>query len=302
MNKTLMKIVPNQVIAKVSRQILVTKKNSPTIFFVAGVAGVITSTVLACRATIKLSSTLDEVKKDIEQVRPLPDVEVMPDGIEGHAIETHVQHVDVLYAYGRAGMRIFRLYAPAAVLGVASIGALTGSHVALQRRNSALMAAYAGVQEAYAAYRERVREELGAEKEQELYIGARKELMTVDGEPRDVRIVDPSKFSPYARFFDEGSKNWQKNSEYNNIFLNVTQKWMNELLHTRGHLFLNEVYDAIDVPRTSAGAMVGWVMNGDGDGFVDFGMFDAYSSRFINGDERSILLDFNVDGVIYDKI
>lgn len=57
--------------------------------------------------------------------------------------------------------------------------------------------------------------------------------------------------------------------------------------------------------RTKAGSVIGWIMNKGGDNFVDFGMFDGSSESvraFVNGLERSILLDFNVDGVIYDLI
>ena len=57
-------------------------------------------------------------------------------------------------------------------------------------------------------------------------------------------------------------------------------------------------------PHTSAGAVVGWV-RGNGDGYVDFGLMDFYSNAnrlFHEGFEPNIWLDFNVDGVIWDKI
>lgn len=108
--------------------------------------------------------------------------------------------------------------------------------------------------------------------------------------------------SPYARFFDEASANWVKDPEINHIFVQCQQNFANNLLIARGHLFLNEVYDMLGIDRSSAGQVVGWVISGDGDNFVDFGMFEAHSARFVNGYERSILLDFNVDGVVVDKI
>jgi hypothetical protein len=70
-------------------------------------------------------------------------------------------------------------------------------------------------------------------------------------------------------------------------------------------VFLNEIHDMLGLERTKAGAVVGWVMGGDGDERIDFGVFKAneyMGQEFVNGNERSILLDFNVDGVIYDKI
>jgi hypothetical protein len=54
--------------------------------------------------------------------------------------------------------------------------------------------------------------------------------------------------------------------------------------------------------RTSAGFVVGWVLDGNGDGYIDFGLSEARSSRFMNAEERSVILDFNVDGVVYDLI
>jgi hypothetical protein len=168
----------------------------------------------------------------------------------------------------------------------------------LTRRNSALMAAYAAVQKAYDDYRERVINEVGREKELDLHHAATVQLVDKD----EVRIVDPNKFSPYAKFFDEYCERWEKDPELNRIYITCQQNYANNILHARGHLFLNEVYDMLGIPRTKAGAVVGWVVGKDGDNYVDFGMYEARSENFINGAERSILLDFNVDGVIYDKL
>jgi hypothetical protein len=86
------------------------------------------------------------------------------------------------------------------------------------------------------------------------------------------------------------------------MFLQCQQNYFNQQLKARGHVFLNEIYDAIGLERSKAGTIVGWVTDGNGDGYIDFGMFEDASRRFINGIEPSILLDFNVDGVIYDLI
>ena len=111
--------------------------------------------------------------------------------------------------------------------------------------------------------------------------------------------------SPYARFFDESSTQWSHNPEYNLMFLNAQQNYANDKLHAVGHLFLNEVYEMLGLPHTKAGSVVGWVMNKGGDNCVDFGIYDLHNQikrAFVNGFEPSILLDFNVDGVIYDLI
>lgn len=307
----LMYIVPNSVIRNVSRQMLVAKKNSPHIFFVAGVVGTITSTVLACRATLKLSDTLDEIKEDLVTVKEMRDavdnqvLEVEDGGKVVPVPYTNEDwYKDTLYVYGKASLRIVRLYGPSILVGTASIAALTGSHVQLARRNAALMAAYAALHQMFEDYRERVRFQYGDERELDLFHGVKTESMVnADGDKIEKKVLtDPNKHSMYARFFDEYSPNWQKDPELNRIFVQCQQSYANDLLRARGHLFLNEVYDMLGIERSSAGQVVGWVIGGDGDNYVSFGMFDAYNSAFVNGYERSVLLDFNVDGVVYDKI
>jgi hypothetical protein len=123
---------------------------------------------------------------------------------------------------------------------------------------------------------------------------------------KTIEVTDPNGVSQYARFFDESCVQWSKTPEYNLTFLNCQQNYANDLLHSRGHVFLNEVYDMLGIPRSQAGAVVGWVLGKDNDvGYIDFGIYDGNRMRardFVNGYERSILLDFNVDGVIYDLI
>jgi Family of unknown function (DUF6353) len=279
----------------VSRQILIFKKQSPNIFFVGGIAGIVTSTILACRATLKLNETLDVIQSDLKGVTKLKDSDS-----ENYPIEEY--HKDVMYAYIRAGVQLGKLYGAPIVIGSASIAMLTGSHVQLTRRNSALMAAYAAVQKAYDDYRDRVREELGPEKELDIYHAASTEIVKSADGKEEVKTADPNRWSPYARFFDEASRHWEKDPELNRLYIQCQQNYANNLLHSRGHVFLNEVYDMLDIDRCKAGAVVGWVVGKDGDNYVDFGIYRAFSSRFVNGREANILLDFNVDGVIYDKI
>lgn len=293
-----MKLVPAKAVTKFSRQLLIAKKNSPHIFFAAGVVGTIGSTVLACRATLKLSTTLDEIQKDIEILKPnrvTSEVVTKEDAV--------VEHTKTIYVYVHSGLKIVKLYAPAALLGAASIGLLTGAHVQLTRRNSALMAAYAAVAKAYDDYRERVREELGTEKELDIYHAAKTDIVKdAEGNELTGKVADPNKYSPYAKFFDEYSDCWKRDPELNRMFVQCQQNYLNNRLLAYGHVFLNEAYDSLGIPRTQAGAVVGWLKDGDGDGYIDFGIFEAFNARFVNGPEQSILLDFNVDGVIYDKI
>lgn len=286
-----MKFVPQRISRSIGRKVLVTKKNSPHIFFAAGVVGVVTTTVLACRATLKLEKMIDEIKLDVDSVS-----DMKPNSTESN------HDKDVMYVYGKGALKLGRLYAPSLVVGTVSIAALTGSHVQLTRRNAALTITLAAVSKAYEEYRLRVQEEIGEKKELELHRALSDEEVDVDGKKKNIKVTNPYGLSPYARFFDEYSTEWKKNAEHNRIFIQCQQNYANHKLKARGHVFLNEVYDSLGLERSQAGAVVGWVMDGEGDNYIDFGLFEANNRRFVNQLEWSLILDFNVDGVVYDKI
>lgn len=292
--------VKNAVTSKVGRQILIAQKNSPTIMFAAGVTGVIGATVLACRATLKLEEVLAKSDNQLEQVRSLNHADYS---------ERDRKHDEIKITMRTAG-RVIKLYGPSLAVGVVSVAALTGSHVTLTRRNAAVMAAYSALDRGFNEYRERVREEYGDEKDLQFRHGAEERTEVVVDEHGDdktlTHTIAPSDIpSIYARFFDETSTSWNRQPEYNQVFLNVQQRYANDLLKSRGHLFLNEVYDMLGMERSKAGAVVGWVAGKNGkDNFVDFGIYEdrERARAFVNANERSILLDFNVDGIIYDLL
>lgn len=290
-----MKLIPAGLSQKVGRQILTMQKNSPRTLFGIGIVGVVVSTVLACRATLKLEDTLTEFKENVDGLH-----ENRSQILDQYGQQMYNKDVARVYATG--SYKLVKLYSPALIIGSASIAALTGSHVVLSRRNSALTAAYSAVSASFQAYRDRVQNELGEEKERELYQKSMTETLIGDERIEEILRTDPNKYSIYARFFDEYNLNWVKNAEYNRMFIQCQQRYANDLLVARGHVFLNEVYDQLGIPRSQAGQVVGWVLGPDGDNYVDFGIFEIENSQFVNGMERSILLDFNVDGVVFDKI
>lgn len=297
--------IPASVTRKLARQVLIAKKNSPHIFFAAGVAGVITSTVLACRATTKLDKELDNIKHDMNSIKDLK--KDLDEGkTDQYSVEQYRQ--DAMYVYGKSVSTVAKLYAPAVIVGGISITLLAGSHVQLTRRNSALMAAYTAVHNAYNNYRQRVRDQFGIDRELDIYHGTKTEVIEVEeaGKMKEIEIktVNRGAWSPYAQFFDENNPNWVKNADLNRMFIEAQQRWANQRLHFKGHVFLNEVYDLLGIDRTKEGAVVGWLReeNGGEDGYITFGVYEAWNERFVNGMERSAVLDFNVDGIIYDKI
>lgn len=286
------KIAP-KLTQKMGRTSLTLKKHSPHIFFGLGLGGVIGGTVMACRATLKLPQVLEEIEHDMEVVR-----ELKKDGAEKNYPVEQVGR-DITYVYVKSALKVGRLYGPAMLVGGLGLSALTGSHVTLTRRNTSLMAAYAAVTAAYDEYRQRIIEELGEDKELDIYQAcdiAVAELSEIK------EVVNPNKFSPYARIFDEQSSEFQKDPELNRLFIQCQQNYFTQKLQAYGHVFLNEVYDALGLERSKQGAIVGWIIGDDGDNFVDFGLFSNPNPEFINGVEPRTILDFNVDGVIFDKI
>ena len=131
-----------------------------------------------------------------------------------------------------------------------------------------------------------------------------KKLFKIEEYPKNsIREFDD--FSQYAKVFDDGCVGWTKEPEYNLMFLKGIQNYCNDLLKTKGHLFLNEAYDKLGIPRTKAGAVVGWIYDEKspiGDNFVDFGIRNERNNDFVNGYTSDCILDFNVDGNILDYI
>ncbi len=293
-----MKFVPEVIGRQIARKALVAQKASPEALLAAGIVGMVGSTVLACRATLKMEMVLDEAQIKLHQAKTLEH----PDYSEKDRSR------DTSLIYFQSGVKIVKLYAPAIVIGGISIYALTSSNRILTRRNVALTAAYGALEKGFNQYRERVVDRYGEEVDRDLRYGT--EIVTIEdkkGKKQEVVRVSMDDPSIYARFFDPVSPSWDKNPEYNMIFLKCQQNYANDLLKSRGHVFLNEVYDMLGLPRSQAGAVVGWVLskNGETDNFINFGVFDGkeqVARDFVNGREGAILLDFNVDGVIYDKI
>lgn len=295
--------IKNQVTSKVGRQVLVTQKHSPTLLFAAGIVGFGATVVLACRATLKMDEVLQEAEensKKIDEAKAL--------GSENYTEDEH-QKDHALNRVKTAG-KIVKIYAPAALVGAMSIGSFTGAHFILSRRNVALAAAYAVVDGGFKEYRKRVVDELGTEKDREFRFGTVDREVAVDTDDgvavKTVKVIDPKGFtdgkSMYARIFDEGNRNWNPQWTYNQIFIQAQQNYANDLLKANGHLFLNDVYKMLGFEPTKAGQIVGWA-KGKGDNYVDFGIADTYDGqRFIFGDERSVLLDFNVAGNVLDLI
>lgn len=294
------------------------QKKSPEILVAVGVVGVVVSTVMACKATTKAGKIAEETSNDLDDIHTAEETGVTKAG------ETYTKddaRSDLTQVYVHTGVQYAKLYAPAVVMGAASITCILTSHRILRKRNVALAAAYATLDKSFKDYRGRVIERFGEQVEKELRYNIKaKEIETtvVDDKGKEKKVKetvdvaaegwDPSKYSQYARIFDESHPAYMKDAEQNKYYLLALQAQANDRLKSRGHLFLNEVYEMLGFELTKAGTVVGWIYDPKepmGDNFVDFGMFEVCREKavdFVNGYERSFILDFNVVGDITDAL
>ena len=292
------------------------KKHSPEILIVTGVIGIVTSTVMACKATTKVNDIVDETKDMVDKIHDA--VENKKHTSDGEEYTQEVANKDLTIVYAQTGLKFVKLYGPAVAIGIASIGCIIGSNHILRKRNIALAAALTAMETSFKEYRGRLIDRFGKDLDRELRFGIKAkevEEKVVDEKGKEttvtktVEVVDPNAIhSIYSVVFCEGNSGWTRNAELNKVFLIQQQNYANDKLKLNGVLTLNEVYDMIGAPRTAYGQIAGWVYTDDssiGDNFVDFGIFDVNNEKacdFVNGYEKSIILDFNCIGNILEYI
>lgn len=317
--------------AMMSKAKFFVNKNAPHIWLVAGIGFIIGGTVWACHASRKLDDRFDAHTDAMDEIEQEYDVEFNSIGEHTDEDGNLVKLSDEEFAklslaaentYKKnvakqtimTGITIARDYAPAVIMIACGIGMVVNGHHILSKRNAALLTAYKTLDDTFTKYRSRVVNKYGSEVDEELYTGRTyieqtKTEVGEDGKKTKVKEKVPvvgETLSPYARFFDESSTQWQKSPDYNHTFLVCQQNAANDMLRARGHLFLNEVYKMLGLPESPTGAICGWILPEDadplaeGDNYVDFGF--QLNHAFVNGTEKSVLLDFNCQGMIYDLI
>lgn len=277
----------------VGRAGLVLSKHAPTILTAAGTVGFIGTTILASKATLKVEETVAEETALLVKVHEAQEAGKLSDKDATH---------DKVVLYSRMTTKLAKLYAPAIILGAASIASLATGHGIMLKRNASLAAAYAAVDQAFKTYKKKVESKFGKDAVLEALSSVATEDLTKD-EMTVESVAAVNDVSPYGVIFDDTNVNWSADEDLAMLHLKCQQQYANDILQTRGHIFLNEVYKMLGFPHTPAGAVTGWV-KGNGDDFVDFNIFDGmFEGEDQNG--RTVTkwaLDFNVDGVMYDKI
>ena len=289
------------------------KKNSPEILLGAGIVGFVGTIVLACRATCRADEVLEFHRrkiKDIEDAKEIADAD--PEGEMSYDVEIYRQ--DKAIRYLKTTGNLAKLYAPTVAVGALSLASILTSRNIMQKRYLGVVAAYNGLSAAFEEYRKRVRDEYGEGLDKHFRYGTTYEELPVYDEngkkTKEKEQVEKTESGMVmqtddsCRFFDSSNPNWDKNPAFSMMWLRGQQNILNDILHTRGHVFLNEVYDALGFPHTPQGAVLGWI-DGEGDNCIDFGLYDQNKEnvrRFVNGVDNVIMLEFNHDGVIWDRI
>lgn len=292
-----MKFIPNSVTRQISGAVMKARVQSPKLLFAAGVVGMGATVVTASKATLRASEVLDKA----DESRALIDTLVAdPDKAYGESDAKHDEWVvrkDIVIDFAK-------LYAVPVGLGALTLLCFTQAHRIQTKRIAGLSAALALTAETFEKYRERVREELGEEKDREFYYGVEEEEVrtpTANGMKKE-KIRRAAGISGYARYFDQTNPNFNEhNPNLNKAFLDSQRIYANRRLQTRGYILLNDVYEALGFEPTEAGCVVGWVRNDRGgkDGYIDFGHGDWPTAEdYAYGHERGVLLDFNVDGEV----
>lgn len=294
-------------------------KHSPEIFVSVGVVGVVTSTVLACKATTKINTILDERKVDIENIENALQDEDLQKSLAEHDDAYTIEDAkkDRLIVNAQTAIKLAQLYAPAIGVGLISLGFILQSNRILNSRNAVVSAAYVTLDKSIKEYRNRVIEKFGEQVDRELRYGYEtKKVKDIVVDPETgkekkedklINVVTKDVISEYAVIFDENCGAWNRDATYNDFTLRSEQAYANDLLRINKVLFLNEVYDRLGIPKTKTGQLVGWVYNPEnnteGDNYVDFRVQDlAYEKEDGSGYDIKQLLDFNVDGYILDLI
>lgn len=289
---------------------------------VAGVLAGTGATVLACRATIKAVDIIEEhneINEMIKEAKNYP---------EQYSEEDEKQ--DKVKNYLNTGKKIALAYAPAAALGATSIFCLVAQHklllnkvTTLEETVASLSAAYAAIDTAFRNYRKRVVDKYGEEEDRYFRYGEHKETVdvtTVDEKGKTkkkketVTVVDDISDTGYAKFITYGNKLMcYKDAQHHEVDWDRTLRQIKcqeslaqQKLECDGYLFLNDVYDMLDLPKTKAGQVVGWIFDPEDhsiDSHVDLNIFRPVNYQTINGYESDgIWIDPNVDGVIIDKV
>ena len=299
------------------------EKHSPEICLGLGICGMVAATVFACKGTIKAKKVIEKGKDTLDLIDAAEKTGTVYD--ENNLPVPYTEddaRKERIIVVGRTAFGVVKAYGPAGILTATGIALILHGHNILKKRNLALIAAYKSVSKAYEKYQDKVEKILGKDAAKKLkYSLEEKEVeeetgkKNKDGTPKTKKVkytvLDPKGtqefFSPYARFFDSSNINWVNDPERNKLFLVQMMHWCNDKLKLKGILTLNDIYEELGFQPTKSGQVVGWeYKNHIGEiEPISFGIYDDVfipNRDFVNGLQPIVLLDFNVDGPVWDDL
>ena len=299
------------------------KKASPEILLATGVVSLVAGTVVACKQTLKAHTVVEEYnKKRAAVTQAVANMQNPEPGIENPVDYTDEdRRKDIFVIYVQTGWDYIKLYAPAIGLGVFGVSCLVGSHIINKKRITLLFAAYKALDESFKRYRNRVIEKYGEEEDFLFKHGLEKTPATtiVDEFGKKKKVAESLDqiypgASQYAVIWCKETVNsrryfnmTERDDSYNETFLQSKQDYLNGVLKYKGYLFLSDVLEQLGLERTPASQIVGWTTK-YGDGYIDYmtphkNFLAAHPEyRAKDNQLQDWYLDFNIDGVIWDKI
>lgn len=288
------------------------KANSPTILLIGGCACIIGGGILMARAGWKAREIEDLVEIEIEGLEL----------VEGHddEIETRIREV---HHDGTVDMVKQFILPGSLILG--GVGMVCCGFKIQGARLVAAVAYSAAVEQAFENYRRNVISDQGPSADAKYMSGEHLVKTDIYEEDEDGKtkkrkeevVARGISGSPYSMCFDDSNPNWENDRASNMTWLLQKQEYVNNVMLRNkpdGILTLNEVLEELGFPRTPEGQYVGWEYKPDpnkslGDGYVDFGLSEVLLDDEIEqarterrNPEPSIWVDFNVDGMVIDKL
>lgn len=247
------------------------KTHAPAIYLGLGVAAGVACVITACRATTKVSSIIDDAQQELAEADETLAGNVKVKDGEAYTDEDHAKDVKIIKAH--AAGKLARNYAIPAALGIFAIICTLRGYKILHDRNVALSAAFNGVSAAFAKYRERVANELGADADRHFRYGDKLKFHRVvdeDGNTVDIKAEgpdsntntnsfdgDPVCMDFNSRTSTEFRNEWHRRPE-NLQRLHDVEEWTRIRVATKGHVFLNDVLEELGLAPCAMGQILGW--------------------------------------------
>ena len=308
-------------VAIVKRVVWLGRKFAPEILTYGGLAAMIGGTVFACKQTPKAVEIVEDTKKQLAVIKATEEEAAQNnrlvkrgDGLISYSAQDFKK--DITIAHVNNVKALAKNYAVPAVLLIGGTAMVLGGHGILRKRNAVAIATLSSVMEGFNKYRSNVIKELGetADKHFRFGKGTPDVIETVDAETGAVTQEKTSTdgFSEFPeddpRFFmfsKETAPDYYKGNLLMDLSqLKAFQGMATDELRIYGNINVNRIRQICGVKPIDEGLDNGYVVDGDGDGYVDFGIFDRVTGEPLSWvyecvkEGQGIPVELNIDGNI----